>query len=178
MLAVPHVRPRETAMVHASIFSPARSRKMFRWAALLVVLGPFLCSCALLVNGTTQTIPVRSTPEGADVLIDGELRGVTPMDLVLRRGDTVVVTVRLGREQRDVVLTSRADGALIAVGAVPGVIVGAATISTCAQDDFLADLLCPIGFLSTLVALAPLAIDAGTGAWYTYDPDEIVVSFP
>jgi hypothetical protein len=133
-----------------------------------------------MVNGTTQTIPVRSTPAGADVLIDGELRGVTPMELVLRRGDTVVVTVRLGGEQREVVLTSRANGGLIAVAAAPGVLTGAATVSVCrgASYDAIFGLFCGIGALTTLVALTPLAIDAGTGAWYQYDLDEIVVSFP
>jgi hypothetical protein len=173
-------------MVPVSIMSPARWQRVFRCALLLAVLVPLLASCALMVNGTTQTVPVQSTPEGAEVFVDGELRGVTPMELVLRRGETVSVIVRLGGEQRDVVLTSRVDGGLVAVAAAPGVLAGAATIGACGRSahgspdmwsSISRGLACQAGILATLAALAPLAIDAGTGAWYHYDMAEIVVSF-
>jgi hypothetical protein len=167
-------------MVPVSIVSPAWWQRVLRPAFLLVALVPLLASCALMVNGTTQTIPVRSTPEGAEVFVDGVLRGVTPMELVLRRGETVAVTVRRGGEQRDVVLTSRINGGLAAVAAAPGVIFGAGTISACVAEDHsgLGGLFCGLGALATLAAFTPLAIDAGTGAWYQYDVAEIAVSFP
>jgi hypothetical protein len=167
-------------MVPASITSCWLWMRSLHRACLLVVLAPLLTSCALFVNGLNQTIPARSTPSGAEVFIDGELRGVTPMELVVRRGDTVVVTVRLAGEQREVVLTSRANGGLVAVSAAPGVISGVATVITCAEPSggMFDGLACSLGTLTTLLALSPLVVDGATSAWYQYDPSEIVVSFP
>jgi hypothetical protein len=152
-------------------------RRAFVAAGLLLGLAPLLAACALAVNGLTQTIPVRSTPTNAEVFVDGELRGVTPMELVLRRGDTVAVTVRHGGEERTVVLTSRANGTLVAVTAAPGVLAAAATLSTCVYNEHNSELFCPLFALGTLLVASPLAVDAATGAWYEFSPNEIVVTF-
>ncbi|MBK8980188.1 MAG: PEGA domain-containing protein [Planctomycetes bacterium] len=42
-------------------------------------------SCATIVNGDTQSIPVSSEPTGATVTVDGEARGTTPCELELSR---------------------------------------------------------------------------------------------
>lgn len=45
----------------------------------------FLSSCAGIIKGTTQTITVSSEPQGAEVLIDGISRGVTPLHVKLKK---------------------------------------------------------------------------------------------
>ena len=51
-----------------------------------VIASLFFCqNCATIFNGTTQKIPVTSTPSGVRVLVDGELRGHAPLVLKLKK---------------------------------------------------------------------------------------------
>lgn len=51
-----------------------------------VIASLFLCqNCATIFNGTTQKIPVTSTPSGVRVLVNGELRGHAPLVLKLKK---------------------------------------------------------------------------------------------
>jgi hypothetical protein len=45
----------------------------------------FCQNCATIFNGTSQKIPVTSTPSGVRVIVDGEARGVTPLVLKLKK---------------------------------------------------------------------------------------------
>lgn len=57
------------------------------WVVLAAVL---LTRCATLVHNEFESVPVTSTPSGADVTLDcgrgADRLGVTPMTVVLRRG--------------------------------------------------------------------------------------------
>ena len=142
------------------------------------LLLPALSSCALLVNGMTQTVPVTSTPSGAAVFVDGEPRGFTPVDLELRRDGTSVVVVRLGSQERSTIVTGRPNGTLIALGAAPAGLLAAGSVATCSTStDLIGDLICIYMSGGTLLAVAPVLIDGATGAWNELAPATIDVAF-
>jgi hypothetical protein len=161
-------------------------RRMTGWAPNLLVrmrgiaaalLLPVLSSCALLVNGTTQTVPVTSTPIGAAVFVDGEHRGITPLDLELRRDSTSVVMVRLGSQERTTIVTGRANGTLIALAAAPATILGVGTVTTCTSGAHNSDIFCVVLAGGTILAAAPLVVDGATGAWNELSPAAITIDF-
>tara|TARA_R110000868_G_scaffold20678_5_gene87138 strand:- start:4734 stop:5090 length:357 start_codon:yes stop_codon:yes gene_type:complete len=51
----------------------------------LMLITLFLSSCAGIIKGTSQSITFTSEPSGAEVLIDGQSRGVTPLTLKLKK---------------------------------------------------------------------------------------------
>ena len=50
--------------------------------------------CATLLSGTSQKIPVSSTPIGAEVTVNDKLVGQTPLVLDLRRKDPTIITLK------------------------------------------------------------------------------------
>lgn len=51
----------------------------------MTVLCTVLSSCATLFSGTKDRIVINTTPPGADVYIDGELKGKSGQDIILKR---------------------------------------------------------------------------------------------
>jgi hypothetical protein len=138
---------------------------------------PVLSSCALLVNGLTQTVPVTSTPSGAAVFVDGEPRGLTPVDLELRRDSTSVVVVRLGSQERSTIVTGRPNGTLIALTAAPAGLLAVGSVATCTSSQHNSDIFCPFMVGGTLLSAAPVLIDGATGAWNELAPAAIDIVF-
>lgn len=67
---------------------------MNNFKVLFFVLGALILSgCATVLNGTTQSVTFDSLPQGAEILIDGALVGVTPLTMTLEKNakDTVMV---------------------------------------------------------------------------------------
>lgn len=60
-----------------------------RRVSMLLVLA--LSSCATIMNGTTQKIGISSSPTGANVSVDNQPRGMTPLFVDLKRKDTHLV---------------------------------------------------------------------------------------
>ncbi len=44
-----------------------------------------ISGCGTIMHGSKQTLHISSRPPGADVLYDGEIRGVTPCDVSVSR---------------------------------------------------------------------------------------------
>jgi PEGA domain len=109
---------------------------MIRFFVLLSVLTSF--SCASLTASMTQPLAVNSYPPGADVYVNGNAVGVTPMTVEIPRKDPTVVKVGPPGQTRSCSLSSSAGGGYIAA------------------DVILCVLLFPFGCISF--------IDAG-GAW-------------
>lgn len=59
----------------------------------IIILITFLTSCASILRGTKQTVTITSQPTGAEVLVDGISRGVTPLTIKLKKNsyDTIMV---------------------------------------------------------------------------------------
>ena len=53
--------------------------------ALIVSSVFFFQSCATIIRGTSQEIPVTSNPQGAKIIVDGEEIGYAPLILKLKR---------------------------------------------------------------------------------------------
>lgn len=157
---------------HFGSFRPSRFARL---GIVLWVLLPLVTSCALLYNGTTQMVPVTATTR-AEVFVDGEPRGFTPLDLELRRGRMYVVTLRAGSQERTIIVDSRIQAAMVGLDVAPGVVVGAASVSAC-RDPYIGFIACPIGLVVTLASTTPLIVDAATGAWYELSPSEITAVF-
>jgi hypothetical protein len=80
----------------------------FIGALLMVFTG-----CATIVKGTTQTIPVASDPDSADVTIDGVLYGQTPIDLKVKRKRNHLVTInKTGFHPKNIPITKNVGGAV------------------------------------------------------------------
>ena len=62
-------------------------------AFVILPLAMTLNGCATMAHGTTQSIPITSSPQGARVLVDSEPIGVTPLVASLSRKQSHVVTV-------------------------------------------------------------------------------------
>ena len=63
-------------------------------AAVLLAAALFLLqSCATIVRGTTQKIPVTSVPIGAKVIVDGKDVGTAPLTLRLKRKSPAVIRI-------------------------------------------------------------------------------------
>ena len=57
--------------------------------ALLLLSG-----CATVIKGTTQTMPINSDPDGADVVINNVVVGLTPTEIELQRKRDHQITIR------------------------------------------------------------------------------------
>lgn len=83
-----------------------------------------LASCAAMVQGTTQTVPISSRPDEAEVFVDGVSAGFTPMGLELARGREHAIEVRLGSQTRSLTLRSEVHGAMVGLDLVPVAVAG------------------------------------------------------
>lgn len=90
-----------------------------------------LTSCASIVNGPTQKIPVNSYPHGATVNVDGCVRGQTPTVVeVSRKRDHTLSLYKPGYQQRNVHLKRNVSGWFAGNLLVGGVVGGAADAAT------------------------------------------------
>ena len=72
-----------------------------------LLLFTMLTGCATVVHGTTQTIPITSSPAGATVLIDDVPVGVTPMSAKVSRKQPHVVSFVVDSVTKDRVWLDR-----------------------------------------------------------------------
>ena len=161
------------------------SKNQRYWQILLTLLLipslVLLSSCAVLMHGPNQMIPVASAPQGAEVYVDGEHMGITPMQVDLSRASVHTITLKLGDLEREVLITNVPEGGSIALDIAPAALGGAGLISVLAspsEDDFgLKGIALAITIPIFLASLTPLVVDASTGAWYELSPGEVFVDF-
>ncbi len=84
--------------------------RMIMMAMLVVSLG-LMSACATIVTSPKAHVPVRSTPEGAKVLIDGEEVGTTPTTVSVTRRKTHNLRIELdGYLPFETMLSKRLSG--------------------------------------------------------------------
>jgi len=69
--------------------------------AIVLMLTLLLSSCATVFKGGTQTVPVNTDPEGAEIIIDGVSYGTTPTSIRLDvdRSYTILLRSPAGEER-------------------------------------------------------------------------------
>ncbi|MFT4559737.1 MAG: PEGA domain-containing protein [Planctomycetales bacterium] len=105
--------------------SPMRPGRTFLSVALCAMTLP---GCATIVNGTSQTVEIRSAPHGANVLVDGRNVGTTPMKTDLKRGQPHVVQVEKPGYLTESVMTTTKLNSATGWNALFGVAGGVAMI--------------------------------------------------
>ena len=60
----------------------------------VLISAIFLSGCATIISGDTETVTFNSSPEGADVYIDGAIIGKTPVSIVLEKNKKDVVMLK------------------------------------------------------------------------------------
>lgn len=98
---------------------------------LLVVIIYIVTGCATIFKGASENVDFSSDPSGADVYINGSLRGKTPISLKLESKKTYTIEFKKeGYEPRTYTITNHVGAGWIILdilgGLVP-VIVDAAT---------------------------------------------------
>ena len=153
---------------------------MKTFATVLLLLGT---SCATVIHGNHQSVPVTSSPAGANILVDcdGDRRdaGLTPAKVTLPRGsETCSLTLtKDGYEPKRVAFERVRSNATI-VNLVPsaylsiigGIIGFIVTFDRGPVDPFIA--VAAGGYLGWR---APNAIDEKTGAAWKQVPEEVIV---
>ncbi len=79
-----------------------------------VLLCFLVSSCASIVSGSKQMVTINSTPSCADVTVDSQYVGQTPLKVNLRRGSDHVICIELdGYEPYEVICTREINGWVI-----------------------------------------------------------------
>lgn len=79
----------------------------------LSILALLAGGCASIVKGTTQAIPVSSSPSGATVRLDGNHVGQTPTSVeVKRKSDHLLTIEKKGYQPESVAITRNIGGAV------------------------------------------------------------------
>jgi hypothetical protein len=69
--------------------------------------------CATIVKGTSQKIPMASDPVAADIIVDGQMVGQTPMTVSLKRKTDHLVSVqKTGYQPKSVAIVKDVGGAV------------------------------------------------------------------
>lgn len=72
-----------------------------------------LSGCATIIKGTTQNIPVASDPTGADVTVNAQLYGQTPIDISMKRKRDHLVTIsKEGYHPKSIPIVKSTGGAV------------------------------------------------------------------
>lgn len=138
-------------------------------------LGFVMAAVALLTVGCTHTLEVRSDPPGADVYVDGERMGQTPLVLEQETGQEDVKTLSVrsrGREARFAVAQSGWSPEAIAAG-----------IAAAAATALLGGMMAGVGYvglvavLVTSPALGAAALPFFIGAIGLFYGGALVASF-
>ena len=103
-------------------------RSRFQVAALVaLIVAP--AACATIIHGTSEDVSIRSTPDSAAVLVDGQPAGHTPVTFKMSRKENHTVTLNLpGYEPATVPVTRDVSGWFfgnILIGGLVGIAVDA-----------------------------------------------------
>ncbi len=102
---------------------------------LILISVMLLTSCATIIHGPVQKIPVNSYPENADIIMNNKIIGKTPDILVLKRYNegekqSIVKIEKLGYLPSVIILMRQIDPITfgnILIGGIPGFFIDAVT---------------------------------------------------
>lgn len=123
---------------------PLKGLKMKK--ALFIVLIAsgllFLTSCATIFSGSSDEVTILSSPDDADVYINGMRYGSTPMIVSLAKGNTYYVELRKeGYDSRKVIITSEVGIGWVVLDVIAGLVPLVIDIATDAWSELTPDLI-------------------------------------
>ncbi len=62
--------------------------------SLVISFMAMVSGCATVIKGTTQSVTIDSSPQGAEVSIDGAYVGMTPLTIKLAKNKKETITVK------------------------------------------------------------------------------------
>ena len=155
-----------------------------RWGVAAAALAIALSGCAALFTRSTQQVPVQSEPPGAEVFVNGEFQGTTPITLALPKRTEHVVVLRYGGQQQSLTLSTVVDSTFLALDIAPGFVtagVSGVFIASVDYSDARNAQFAVIGVMGVVVGLSSavvsVGIDAATGRWYRLTPGEVLIVF-
>jgi len=106
-------------------------KKTLVTALLLGAIAPCFTGCATIMDGSSQTVGISSTPSGALVTVDGRTIGNTPLTIDLKRKDNHTVKIALdGYHPYEMTLIKKTNSWVwgnIVFGGLIGLVVDAAS---------------------------------------------------
>lgn len=158
-------------------------------ALVLAAGGLSLGGCALLYNPVSQSVPVTSAPTGAEVWIDGEFVGTTPVTVELNARSTHHVEVKSGGQSKawflepqwtpGSTLGAAGDGLLLVAGGGLGVFTLAFSSSGGGPVFPISDGLVSSVWGVVLIGagFSPLVVDLATGSFHAVSAAKLEVTF-
>ena len=152
--------------------------------ALLVITVFLFQNCTTLIRGTSQKIPVTSSPSGAKITVDGEEVGYAPLNLKLKRKKSHTIRIeKQGYNPLEIRIVRKTPVAPI----IGNLLLGGSMVSVCAIGFFRSDysnavpstlgLVCLIGG-GILLLTSPFIVDIISGADHVLSPKELNVTLP
>ncbi len=98
-------------------------RRKFIFLALVALLSVSFLGCATLFKAKTRTVDFDSDPKGADIYINGNRMGTTPMPLNLSNLKALTVTFKKeGYEDKTYIINTKAGGGWVVLDCLGGFI--------------------------------------------------------
>ena len=146
--------------------------------ALLVTSVFLFQSCATIIRGTTQKIPVTSNPLGAKIMVDGIEIGNTPIELKLKKKKSHLIRIeKQGYNPFEIRITRKPSFLISFFGNayLGGTIGGLLSVLLARALDYE-----EVGYFGILIGgiagwVAAIAVDFSTGANYNLKPDNLIV---
>jgi tetrahydromethanopterin S-methyltransferase subunit E len=77
----------------------------------VIAVAAAVCSCASIIHGAHQDVGISSNPTGAQVSVDGQVKGTAPIVANLTRKDNHIVRIELaGYKPYETTLTRKVSG--------------------------------------------------------------------
>lgn len=120
-------------------------------SCLITLLAMCALGCATITKGSRQSYAFNSEPAGAEVWVNADKRGSTPLILKLYSDRNYNVEVKLaGCGDAKFLITNHFEGGFLGLDLIPGVL---------------------------LAGPFPIIIDATTGAWFLLDTRGVRIAF-
>lgn len=140
----------------------------------------FLQNCATITNGSFQKIPVTSDPPGAKILVNGDVKGSTPLNLRLKKLKSHVIRIeKEGYNPLEIRIQRKgtSKGGLAVLGdIISGGVLGYLIFSAAySSDDPHGNLFLPLFFWGFSL-IGCVALDYAGGGLYELSPAELQVT--
>jgi hypothetical protein len=154
--------------------------KKIKIALVSILVSVFLFqNCATIMRGTSQKIPVTSSPQGAKITVDGKEAGYTPLTLELKRREKthIIVIEKEGYNPFEIRITRESSpwGSIVG-NYIVSFILSVAVLSPFAPEPYEWDTMnwAPYVVLAAWGAL--IIFDHVSGGAYVLSPEHLLIT--